>query len=331
MLFPRRIALVTLSSFLISGSALGCRATSNTNYRISWPVPVIEKAQPKEGELKVLAEGLQSAIKNPFVALVRDADTYAALTKLDGKLPKLDDEFFKTKVVVAAFLGERNTGGYSVEISRDAAEINVREKKPGKDMMVTQMVTSPFKIVALEGMSNAPVWLALDDALESRMSLFHITNAKFTMSGGIAGTREEFNLGGAIGVLRAGNLATFQFRLIAPATTKRRALIEHATGVVANDNSIKVSRMSADSFIDPPNTGLQADGLFSDGGKKLLLNLLSRPSMIADGYSGVGSIEAEFTRFRSVRSEIFIAPATPEQYQLRQERNVHYISIRFRS
>lgn len=292
MLFLKRIALVILSSFLISGGSSGCHAKQTANSQTDKSAAVDEKEQPKQSELKVLAEGFQSAIKNSFVALVRDADTYAALTNLDGNLPKLDDAFFKTKVVVAAFLGERNTGGYSVEISRDAAAIRVMEKMPGKDMMVTQMITSPFKIVAVEGVSNPPVWLALDDAWQSRMSVFHVTNARFTMSGGIAGTREEFSLGGAIGVLRAGNLATLQFRLIAPATKKRRALIEHATGVVGSDNNIKVSRMSADSFIDPPNTGLQADGMFSDGGKKLLLNLLSRPSMIADGYSGWGSVEA---------------------------------------
>lgn len=293
MLFLRRIALVTLSSFFISGGALGCRATQDAN--LVGPAPVIEKGQPNQSELKVLAEGSQSAIKDPFVALVRDADTYAALTKLDGNLPKLDDEFFKTRILVTAFLGERNTGGYGIEISREAAGIRVMEKKPGKDMMVTQMITSPFKIVAVEGVSSAPVWLTLDDAWQSRLLPFHVNSAKFAMSGGIAGTREEFNLGGTIGVLRAGNLVTLQFRLIAPATTKRRALIEHATGVVDSDNKLKVSRMSADSFIDPPNTGLQANGVFSGGGKRLSLNLLSRPSMIADGYSGYGSIEAELS------------------------------------
>jgi len=296
MLLLRRIALVSLSTFLISGSAAGCRATQDEDLVVAPPPVAIEKGHPKQNELKVLAEGSQSPIKSPFVALVRDAETYAALTKLNGNLPKLDDEFFKTKIVVAAFLGERNTGGYSAEISRDPEGIRVMERKPEKDMMVTQVITSPFKIVAVEGVSNSPVWLTLDDAWQTRMSLFHVTTAKFTMSGGIAGTREEFSLGGTVGVLRAGNLATLQFRLIAPATTKRRALIEHATGVVGSDNNIKVSRMSADSFVDPPNTGLQADGMFSDAGKKLLLNLLARPSMIADGYSGGGSIEAAITK-----------------------------------
>jgi len=279
---------------MFSGGALGCYARQPANSQTDTPAPPDEKEQPKQGELKVLAEGSQSAITDSFVAIVRDAQTYAALVNLDGNLPKLDEEFFKTRLVVAAFLGERNTGGYSVEINRDGVGgIRVSEKKPGKDMMVTQMITSPFKIVAVEGISNSPVRLTLDDdAWQTRMTRFRVTTGKFTMVGGIAGAREEFNLGGAIGVLRAGNLATFQFRLIAPAPTKRRALTEYATGIVSSDNNIRVSRMSADSLINPPSAGLQADGTFSDGGKKLSLNLISRPSMIADGYSGRGSIEA---------------------------------------
>jgi hypothetical protein len=294
-LSPVSRALVLFLLFLPSTASGYFRDVRNADENRLVAVLTAQNDESKQSEPKVLAEGFQSAIKNPFVALVRDADTYMALTNLDGNLPKLDDEFFKTKVLVAAFLGERNTGGYTIEISRDAAGIRVMEKKPGKDMMVTQMITSPFKIVAIEGLSNEPGWLNLDDAWQSRISPFHVTSARFTMSGGIAGTREEFSLGGTIGVLRAGNLATFQFRLIAPAATKRRALIEHATGMVGSDNKIKVGRMSADSFIDPPNTGLQAAGMFSDGGKRLLLNLWSRPSMIADGYSGQGSVEAAVT------------------------------------
>ena len=291
-LTPRRPRALLLFLLFLPSTVLGCFQDVSHADESLVAVRTAQNEEGKQSELKVLAEGFQSAIKSPFVALVRDADTYAALMKLDGNLPKLDDEFFKTKVVVAAFLGERNTGGYSIEISRDAAGIRVMEKKPGKEMMVTQMITSPFKIVAVEGMSNKPGWLTLDDAWQSRMSPFHVNSARFGMSGGIAGMREEFSLGGTIGVLRAGSLATFQFRLIAPAAKKRRALIEHATGVVGSDNNIKVGRMSADSFIDPPNTGLQADGMFSDGGKRLSLNLWSRPSMITDGYSGQGSIEA---------------------------------------
>jgi hypothetical protein len=292
MLFLRRIALVTLASFMFSGGALGCRGRQVVNSQPDTPAPVDEKEQTKQGELKVLAEGSHSAITNPFVAVVRDAHTYAALVKLDGNLPKLDADFFETNAVVAAFLGERNTGGYSVEIGRDASGIRVQEKKPGKDMMVTQVITAPFKIISVEGVSKSPVLLTLDDAWHTGMTPFRVNTGRFTMVGGIAGAREEFDLGGTIGVLRAANLATFHFRLIAPATTKRRALTEYATGIVSSDNNVRIGRMGADTLINPPSPGLAADGMFSDGGKKLQLNLISRPSMIADGYSGRGSFEA---------------------------------------
>ena len=68
-------------------------------------------------DLKVLAEGSHSKINDPFVAVVRDTDTYAALSRLDENLPRLDADFFTEHVVIAAFLGQRNTGGYGVEIT----------------------------------------------------------------------------------------------------------------------------------------------------------------------------------------------------------------------
>src|SRR5712692_2369133 len=100
-------------------------------------------------EPKVLAEGFHSSITRPFVGVVRDFETYEALVTLDGNLPRLDEEFFKTNIVVAAFLGERNTGGYSVEITRGEGRIYVVERVPAKGVMVAQMITSPYKIVSL--------------------------------------------------------------------------------------------------------------------------------------------------------------------------------------
>lgn len=293
MLFLKRIALLTASFFMLSGGALGCHVQQPANSQTDKPAPTIEKQQPKPGELKVLAEGSQSAITNPFVAVVRDAETYAALVKLDGNLPKLDEEFFQSNAVIAAFLGERNTGGYSVEINREGAGgFRVSEKKPGKDMMVTQMITSPFKVVAIDGGASSPVWLALDDAWQQRIQSYPITTGRFTMGGGIAGTSEEFVLKGELAVMREGKVATFQFRLAGTGGTRAHALTDYATGVVESDGKIKINRFSAGSLIAPPNAGLKADGRFTDGNKKLSLNLWSRPSMIADGYGGQGSIEA---------------------------------------
>src|SRR5439155_26944951 len=135
---------------------------------------VAQNYQPDD--IKVLAEGFHSKITKPFVAVVRDAETYAALTSLDENVPKLEADFFKENVAIAAFLGERNTGGYSVEIRANAIEILVLEKKPGKGVMVPQMITSPFKIVALKGATNSAVRLNLfaDDAWRPAISSYRV-------------------------------------------------------------------------------------------------------------------------------------------------------------
>src|SRR5919205_4526262 len=132
------IVIATILSLLFSGGAGGCRTTKNSkapgqpqNSPETTGNP--EKEQPS-GEINVIAQGYHSSITDPFVAVVRDEATYAELTKLDSNLPKLNVDL-KTNVVIAAFLGQRNTGGYSVEITRTAnGEIQVAEKAPGKDV-----------------------------------------------------------------------------------------------------------------------------------------------------------------------------------------------------
>jgi hypothetical protein len=68
--------------------------------------------------------------------------------------------------------------------------------------------------------------------------------------------------------------------------------MECSTGLT-HDENINISRMSADSLVDPPNSGLAGTAMFTEEGRKLALSLMSRPSFVADGYSGQGTIEAE--------------------------------------
>lgn len=280
-------------SGLTNNAASAARPLHKAEYAMANVSSVGQNYQPDE--IKVLAEGFHSKITKPFVAVVRDEETYAALVKLDENLPKLDADFFKESVAVAAFLGERNTGGYSVDIRSNAIEILVVEKTPGKGVMVPQMITSPFKIVALKGATNAAVRLNLfaDDAWRPAITSYQVTTGKFKMTGGFAGTSEEFGLQGPIGVMRASNLATFSFRVIGSETKKRRLLVDCATGVMDSDGNVKISRMSADSLVNPPNSGLAGTVTFSEKGGKFALIMISRPSMVADGYSGGGTIEAE--------------------------------------
>jgi hypothetical protein len=296
MLLMLTLIAYPLLSGLTNNAASVARTMDTLNkaeYAMANTSRVGQNYQPDD--IKVLAEGFHSKITKPFVAVARDAETYAALTTLDENLPKLDADFFKESVAIAAFLGERNTGGYSVDIRANAIEILVLEKKPGKGVMVPQMITSPFKIVALKGATNSAVRLNLfaDDSWRQAAPSYRVTSGKFTMSGGFAGTSEEFGLEGPIGVMRAGNLVTFSFRVIGSETKKRRLLVECSTGLVDSDGNVKINRMSADSLVNPPNSGLAGTVTFSEEGRKFALIMISRPSLVADGYSGRGTIEAE--------------------------------------
>lgn len=289
------LASLAVSALIFSGEgASSCRATQNSNPPAERPAtPLVEPERPSPVELKVLAEGSHSSITNPFIAVVRDAETYSALVKLDGNLPKLDEEFFKLNVVVAAFLGDRNTGGYAVEISREAnGVIQACEKKPAKDMMVTQMITSPFKVVSLSARGTSPLRLALDGAWWQEMRAYRITSGRFTMSGGFAGATKQFDLEGQVRVMHQNSFVTLAFELFSHELNENRSLVGFETGVIRSRGEIVLYKMSADSLVNPPNSGLKATGAFSEADNKLSLSFVSLPSMIADGYSGMGNFEA---------------------------------------
>src|SRR5437870_1507100 len=133
----KTIISLMISSMALSGSGFsGCRTSRNES-----KPPVVEKPSTDSQPLKVLGEGFHSSITEPFVAVVRDSETYAALRRHDANLPNIDAEFFRSNVVIAAFLGERNTGGYGVEINRETnGDIRITEKTPGKGVMVPQMI-----------------------------------------------------------------------------------------------------------------------------------------------------------------------------------------------
>src|SRR6266702_342982 len=276
-MFSLKIILVAmLSSFLLSaGGPSGCRANQNSNsIRERASSSPVQKQVPGANDLKVLAEGFHSSISEPFIAVIRDAETYDALTKLEGSLPR------------------RNTGGYAVEIARETSgQLRVTERKPGKGMMVPQMITSPFKIISVEAGQNSPLPVAvtLDDAWNARMQRYRITCSTFTSGGGFAGRTEQFRLEGEARAIRIDKLVTLAFEVYSSNSQKKRSLSEFATGI-KNDRGIVLQKFSADKLVDNPNPGLQATGSIDEKG--LSLQIVSRPTNVADGYSGSGSIDA---------------------------------------
>jgi len=296
----KTIALLMLSTVALSSGASGCHAKQNAALPTQTPNTETSTKAPK-----ILAEGFHSSITNPFIAVIRDAVTYAELMKLDNTLPKLDAEFFNSHAVVAAYLGTRNTGGYSVEIrwgtglsvGRTPAKPSmfIAEKAPAKGVMVPQMITSPFKIVSLEVNPRDNIMVASDSAWQQTMRRYRIASGTFKMSGGFAGTTERFRLTGDLRILvREANLATFFISVFNPDPAKKqRALTDITTGAIDANGDLTINKLAAGSLVDGPNSGLKVSGAFSSGERKLSLVFNSLPSMVADGYQGEGTLEAE--------------------------------------
>ena len=288
------LVIATILSLLFSGGAGGCRTSKSShppNHSQNSTEQTDHPIDGVSGDIKVIAQGFHSAITDPFIAVVRDEATYAELRKLDGNLPKLDIDL-KTNTVIAAFLGERNTGGYSVEITRLAnGEIQIGEKAPAKDMMVPQIITAPFKIVSLPVEGTAPLKLSASDAFRQSAQLYRIDKGSFTISGGIAGRSETYSLGGKLQLTRLGNLVTIGFAVVSNGTSRERSLHDLATGVI-NGESFSIERMSRGSLVDPPTGDLRVSGTFLDA-NRLTLDLDTGGAIVPDGFSGKGTIDAQ--------------------------------------
>ena len=101
-----------------------------------------------------VARGSMSAITEPREVVVRSSAEWNALWKEHGSTQPLPAVDFSKELVAAVFLGSRPTGGFSVEVvgarvEGDALVFEYVEQRPGRDSIVTQVLTSPFHIVKL--------------------------------------------------------------------------------------------------------------------------------------------------------------------------------------
>jgi uncharacterized membrane protein len=105
--------------------------------------------------MTTLAKGDTSGIVDPERTVVRDELTWRALWSAhagaDAEAPDVD---FTTRMVAAAFAGERPTPGYGVEILEPRQEgaslvMPVREEQPARGMLAAQIIVTPYHIVTL--------------------------------------------------------------------------------------------------------------------------------------------------------------------------------------
>src|SRR2546421_79336 len=136
MLSLKLTTVALLTSLVFSGAMpLACRPNSRDDKNL------VSTSNDPTGDLKVLAEGSISPINTSFVGVFRDGEIYAALRAQATNLPELKADFFKSNIVIAAFLGQRNTGGYGIAMIQESnGKIRIAEKAPPKNAIVNQMV-----------------------------------------------------------------------------------------------------------------------------------------------------------------------------------------------
>ncbi len=109
-------------------------------------------------EFKIIEQGFRSGIHDQRAVAIRDEAAWNTLWTEHKRgpfptttPPQVD---FSREMVVAVLLGERRTGGYSVNIINIAAvpeglRVDYEEIRPGRGCLVTMAITYPFVIVRL--------------------------------------------------------------------------------------------------------------------------------------------------------------------------------------
>jgi len=110
---------------------------------------------PDAVPFKTLDRGDLAGIERPRTVVIRTANDWKMLNNQRAQgAPQAPVDFTKS-TVIGVFLGTRPTGGFSVEITgieKQGNELTVtwRERKPGRDDMVTQVLTAPYHLVTID-------------------------------------------------------------------------------------------------------------------------------------------------------------------------------------
>ena len=107
--------------------------------------------------VRTIDRGSQSGIEAPRQVVVTSADTFAALWREHSMKPAPDVDFTR-EAVVAVFLGSRQTAGFSVDIvsvtrQSTGTVVTYREHPPSSDAVTAQVLTFPYVVAAVEGLT----------------------------------------------------------------------------------------------------------------------------------------------------------------------------------
>lgn len=115
--------------------------------------PVTPDEGPRALPFGELARGNNSHQTERRHMLITDQATLLAVWRdLDGRMPPSID--FERQAVLAVFMGQRRTGGYSIRVDEvvrdgDVLKVGVETRSPGADCITTQALTEPYHLVVI--------------------------------------------------------------------------------------------------------------------------------------------------------------------------------------
>ena len=269
--------------------------------RISSPTPANSvkllrqtRSEKTTEEITQLAAAQRGPIAESFLFVARDAATYALLRQIVSTLPEQNDQFFATNAVLAVFLGQRRTSGFGIDIIRNADRaVRITESKPPKGAMVKMVLTAPLKVVAISIGRNEPLVLSLDETWQASLRSYRVVTGVITITGGIAGRKMGLLLHGTIGVMRAGELATFMFEIQSSDDKIDHRLVDVASGKVDSNGKVVLNNLDAFALTGAIQSPFRVSVEFTKEEQDVTLQLQTiTPTNIADNFAAVGEITA---------------------------------------
>lgn len=262
---------------------------SNQNTMSNNSKPAATPAPNAGGEVQTIAEGSYGKMEEPFLFVVRSAETYKQLQAAVEDLPSAAEVDFEKQAIVAAFAGMRRTGGYSVEIKNAGEKIAVSVAGPPEGAMVTEALTMPYKIAVVPIEAENGLNLEVSADWKKAAQTYRLSSGEFEYSGGIAAREKKFVADGTIGVWQFGDLVTLAFDLAGKDANKNMRLRETASGILKG-GQINLARLDAGSFSEGPKPPLKVAGTLA--ADKLTLTFEPLPTNVADGFAARGKLEA---------------------------------------
>jgi hypothetical protein len=161
-----RLSLTMLAALALSACGAPAQQASSVPTQAAsqatqaTPAPVASSSA-KSLTLRKLDSGTQSGISDLKTVTCHSQDELAALYKEHAPSATLPQVDFTKEMVVAVFMGERGTAGYSVDF-QDAMEedtqvsVSFAEKTPAAGSSNAQVITYPYVIAAIPR-SDKPV------------------------------------------------------------------------------------------------------------------------------------------------------------------------------